>query len=75
MFAMSSSQITVHWEGLSDAESGVDRIEIGVGSTNISADVVAMFEVSGQSAEVDKVDAFKDGHRYYVLLTVITYTL
>jgi hypothetical protein len=66
---VTSHQLSLEWSGIEDMESGIRTIEIGMGSSNMSADIVQFAEYVNY-AEIDMHDCFQDGHRYFAILKV-----
>lgn len=67
-----SRQIIVHCTGFQDYESGVEKFEIGIGSSNESDDVFPMSGSYGTRSEFLKAEALLEGHVYYAIARVRT---
>lgn len=67
-----SKVLVLHLTGCFDIESGIEKIEYGVGSTNNSANVIPMIEHNHMQTpiEITENGALFDGHTYYVLVQV-----
>lgn len=68
-YIVKSHQISVHWFGIEDKESGIVQFEIGIGSTNNSADIVP-FHKAETFAEINGNSRLIDGHQYYAIVKV-----
>ncbi|CAG2202818.1 unnamed protein product [Mytilus edulis] len=66
-YIVKSHQISVHWFGIEDKESGIVQFEIGIGSTNNSADIVP-FHKAETFAEINGNSRWIDGHQYYAIV-------
>ena len=65
MFSIvSASNLVVHWDGFLDRESGIHRIDIGVGSSNVSADIIKIRDIEGTTLKIKDIGLL-DGHYYY----------
>lgn len=69
---VNSNRLVIHVIGFNDNESGIEKIEIGVGSTNNSADVIPTFEndYMPRPIEIPENGALFDGHVYYIFVRV-----
>jgi hypothetical protein len=67
---VASHQLSMEWSDIEDMESGIHTIEIGIGSSNMSADIVQFAEYVSY-AEIDMHDCFQDGHQYFAILKVL----
>jgi hypothetical protein len=67
---VTTNHILLEWSDINDDESGIRQIEIGIGSSNGSADIVR-FEGFVNYAEINSNDRFQDGHEYFGILRVI----
>ncbi|KAK3088800.1 hypothetical protein FSP39_023833, partial [Pinctada imbricata] len=61
---VSASSLVVHWEGFYDKDSGIQRIDVGLGSSNVSADLITIRDVKGTSLNIKDIELV-DGHYYY----------
>lgn len=68
---VTSHQLSLEWSDIEDIESGIRTIEIGIGSSNMSADIVQFSEYV-RYAEIDINDCFQDGHQYFAILKVLS---
>ncbi|CAC5378371.1 unnamed protein product [Mytilus coruscus] len=66
-YVVKNHQISVQWFGIEDKESGIVQFEIGIGSTNHSADIVP-FHKAETFAELNGDGRLVDGHRYYAIV-------
>lgn len=66
-----SRHISVQWFGIDDRESGIEQFEIGIGSTNHSADIVP-FQNTDMFAEINGDSRLVDGYQYYAIIKVLT---
>jgi hypothetical protein len=64
---VASHQLSMEWSDIEDMESGIHTIEIGIGSSNMSADIVQFAEYVSY-AQIDMHDCFQDGHQYFAIL-------
>ncbi|XP_076106390.1 uncharacterized protein LOC143075038 [Mytilus galloprovincialis] len=62
-----SHHISVQWFGIDDRESGIEQFEIGIGSTNHSADIVP-FQNTDMFAEINGDSRLVDGYQYYAII-------
>ncbi|XP_061173567.1 uncharacterized protein LOC133182736 [Saccostrea echinata] len=63
--------ITVTWEGFSDPESGIKSFQIGIGSSNLSADIFPLTEAMDTFWKPMKTEGkFIDGYEYFILLMI-----
>ncbi|VDI52034.1 Hypothetical predicted protein, partial [Mytilus galloprovincialis] len=60
-------RISVQWFGIEDIESGIVQFEIGIGSTNHSADIVP-FQTTDIFTEINGDSRLIDGHQYYAIV-------
>ncbi|CAC5398101.1 unnamed protein product [Mytilus coruscus] len=60
-------RISVKWFGIEDKESGIVQFEIGIGSTNNSADIVR-FQNTEMFADINGASRLIDGHQYYAIV-------
>ena len=67
---VTTNNILLEWSDIDDDESGIRKIEIGIGSSNGSADIV-QFEEFVNYAEINSNDRFQDGREYFGILRVI----
>ena len=67
---VTTNHILLEWSDIDDDESGIRKIEIGIGSSNGFADIV-QFEEFVNYAEINNNDRFQDGHEYFGILRVI----
>lgn len=67
---VTTNHILLEWSDINDDESGIRKIEIGIGSTNGSADIVKFAEFVNY-AEINNNICFQDGHEYFGILRVI----
>ena len=65
-----TNHILLEWSDIDDDESGIRKIEIGIGFSNGSADIVQSEEFVNY-AEIKSNDRFQDGHAYFGILRVI----
>ncbi|XP_069134360.1 uncharacterized protein [Argopecten irradians] len=65
-----SEEITVHWTGVRDNESGISKTRLGVGSSKHQPDVINYQDCSGEFASLSDLETLHDGHSYYVILPV-----
>ncbi|XP_069109277.1 uncharacterized protein, partial [Argopecten irradians] len=65
-----SEEITVHWTGVRDNESGISKTRLGVGSSKHQPDVIDYRDCSGEFTSLSDLETLHDGHRYYVILLV-----
>ncbi|XP_069134359.1 uncharacterized protein [Argopecten irradians] len=63
-----SEEITVHWTGVRDNESGISKTRLGVGSSKHQPDVIDYRDCSGEFTSLSDLETLHDGHRYYVIL-------
>ncbi|VDI12754.1 Hypothetical predicted protein [Mytilus galloprovincialis] len=66
-YFVKTHQISVQWFGFEDKESGIVQFEIGIGSTNNSADIVPFHETN-MFAEINEDSRLTDGHQYYAIV-------
>ena len=66
---VTGDRFSIDWSGIDDEESGIRKIEIGIGSTNNSADIIRFKEFEDY-AEIKRSGMFRDGHKYYAILKV-----
>lgn len=66
------SRLLVQCIGFLDHESGIEKFEIGVGSTKESADVFPLFDhhYTNTPIEVPAHNILFDGHVYYIIVVV-----
>ncbi|XP_021360606.1 uncharacterized protein LOC110455039 isoform X2 [Mizuhopecten yessoensis] len=64
------SKLNVHWTGFHDDESGIDRIQLGIGSTQSAPDIIDFRDVSGDYATFTSLSDLHDGHKYFVIILV-----
>ena len=69
-FFVPAHSIEVHWADIEDKESGIDKIEIGIGSSNNSVDI-CHFQEYVSYAEINQPNIFQDGHEYFAILKVL----
>ena len=69
-YYMAGQDVHVSWGGFDDKESGVKSFEIGVGSSPLSANVISMHPIEGESARL-LLSNLTEGHIYYVILKVL----
>lgn len=67
---VTTNHILLEWSDIDDDESGIRKIEIGIGSSSGSADIVQFAEFVNY-AEINNNDCFQDGHEYFGILRVI----
>jgi hypothetical protein len=67
---VTTNHILLEWSDIYDDESGIRTIEIGIGSSNGSADIVQFAEFV-KYAEINNNNCFQDGHEYFGILRVI----
>ncbi|CAC5398105.1 unnamed protein product [Mytilus coruscus] len=60
-------RISVQWFGFEDKESGILQFEIGIGSSNNTADIVPFYEAK-MFAEINGDSRLTDGHQYYAII-------
>ncbi|XP_069136292.1 uncharacterized protein [Argopecten irradians] len=65
-----SEEITIHWTGVRDNESGISKTRLGVGSSKDQVDVIDYQNGSGEFTSLSDLETLHDGHRYYVILLV-----
>ncbi|XP_063447914.1 uncharacterized protein LOC134727462 [Mytilus trossulus] len=66
-YVVKTDQIAVQWFGIEDKESGIVQFEIGIGSTNNSADIVS-FHKAEIFTELNGGSRLVDGHQYYAIV-------
>ena len=66
---VTTNHILLEWSDIDDDESGIRKIEIGIGSSNGSADIVQFAEFVNY-AEINNHDCFQDGLEYFGILRV-----
>ena len=71
---VTTQHLSIEWSDIQDDESGLDKIEIGIGSSNRSADIIPFREFVDY-AEINENDCFQDGHKYFAILKVRVYRL
>ncbi|XP_069134697.1 uncharacterized protein [Argopecten irradians] len=64
------SEVHVHWTGFDDDDSGIDRIQVGIGSTKSETDIVSFRNFSGKCAIFTDLSHYHDGHDYYAIILV-----
>ncbi|XP_076108987.1 uncharacterized protein LOC143076978 [Mytilus galloprovincialis] len=69
-YFVKTHHISVQWFGFEDNESGIIQFEIGIGSTNNSADIVP-FHKTNMFAEINEDSRLIDGHQYYAFVKAI----
>jgi hypothetical protein len=69
---ITTRHLSIEWSDIQDDESGLDKIEIGIGSSNRSADII-QFREFVDYAEFDENRCFQDGHKYFAILKVFIY--
>ena len=67
---VTEDMISFQWEGFTDAESGIQKFLLGVGSTNDSADVIDFMSIEGSFTRINQSDSMIDGYQYYGILKV-----
>ncbi|XP_062589946.1 uncharacterized protein LOC134251560 [Saccostrea cucullata] len=70
---LSTDNVFVHWEGFGDNESGLKQILIGVGSSNVSTDILEFYPVDGEFVEIQLPEFMTDGYQYYILLKIVNH--
>ncbi|XP_069134809.1 uncharacterized protein [Argopecten irradians] len=63
-------KVNVHWTGFHDDESGIDRIQLGIGSTESTPDIVNLFDFYGDSATFTELSELQDGTEYFIIIFV-----
>ena len=66
---VAAKTLSLRWFGIEDRESGINRIEIGIGSHNNSADVLPFREYL-DAVTINTGGVIHDGHTYYAILRV-----
>lgn len=67
---VTTQHLSIEWSDIQDDESGIHKIEIGIGSSNRSADIIP-FRKFVDYAEIGERDCFQDGHKYFAILKVL----
>lgn len=71
---ITTQHLSIEWSDIQDDESGIHKIEVGIGSSNRSADIIPFREFV-DSAEIDENGCFQDGHKYFAILKVLILTI
>lgn len=71
LYYVTSYEISVQWNEVEDNESGIRKIEIGIGSSNRSADIIPFQEFENYGL-INTNQYIQDGHRYFAILKVFT---
>ncbi|CAC5398098.1 unnamed protein product [Mytilus coruscus] len=66
-YFVKNKPMSVQWFGFEDKESGIVQFEIGIGSTNNSADIVPFHEAK-MLPEINGDSRLTDGHQYYAIV-------
>ena len=69
---VTAQHLSIEWSDIQDDESGIHKIEIGIGSSNRSTDIIPFREFVDY-AEIDENYCFQDGHTYFAILKVVLY--
>ncbi|CAC5378366.1 unnamed protein product [Mytilus coruscus] len=67
LYVVTSYEISVKWNEIEDNESGIRKIEIGIGSSNRSADIIPFQEFENYGL-ISTNQCIQDGHRYFAIL-------
>lgn len=66
---VNSKYMKITFHGFTDAESGIDHFEIGIGTFSDRTDIVASSKYYSDQAEVP-IESLSDGHTYYIIARV-----
>ncbi|XP_033747031.1 uncharacterized protein LOC117332255 [Pecten maximus] len=64
------SKLNIHWTGFRDNESGIGRIQLGIGSTQSNPDIIYLRDFLGEFATFTDLSELHDGHKYFIIILV-----